>query len=323
MTPILWTLALLLGVPLDDTPPKPNPIAPSLRLLTPEEEKELDQVVDRFIQFDTGKLKGKEGKEAVSEFQKLGPDAIPALIRGVNRAARIEYSCPAVTIAKKLSTLLRASKDPELLEFARENIGVGITQSRHMKVLQQLRVECMLRKNALARMPATVRTVPPPADLRTLTTSQLLTEALNLSRGPRRDSVLKEFDSRRVKDLVPDLGAVAANDANGATQQKARELLDRSLARLPADELRARLQDDQVEVRAAAARVVGQKGLHFEQELIDLLEDDNTDLRQAARRALVRLNPRTDFGPERQANADERAAAVKRWRDWLARQNDQ
>ena len=134
-----------------ETPRKPNPFAPSLRELTDEEEKQVDNVIDRFIAYDTGKLRGSDAKQALSDFQKLGPDAVPGLIRGLNRAAKIEHSCPAVTIAKKLSRMLSASRDVELLEFARENIGAGVTQSRHMGVIKDLRVSCMVRKNALAK----------------------------------------------------------------------------------------------------------------------------------------------------------------------------
>jgi hypothetical protein len=65
--------------------------------------------------------------------------------------------------------------------------------------------------------------------------------------------------------------------------------------------------------------VVGKRGLHFERELIDMLADDNADVIQAAREALIKLNPRVDFGPERNADADERTTAERKWRDWLAK----
>src|SRR6516165_8158602 len=104
-----------------DQPRKPSGIAPSLKALTDEEEQKLDEIIDRFIEQDTGKLKGEEGKKAKKEFEKLGRDAIPALIRGLNRAAAIQHSCPVLVIAKKLNKLLASSDDLELLEFAREN----------------------------------------------------------------------------------------------------------------------------------------------------------------------------------------------------------
>ena len=80
MTPALWTLAAVLLLPADapsatDGPRKPNPFAPSLRLLTPEEEAQLDGVINRFIRYDTGQLRGDDGKKALSDFQKLTCDA--------------------------------------------------------------------------------------------------------------------------------------------------------------------------------------------------------------------------------------------------------
>src|SRR5438445_9244046 len=155
----LLTLTLALVYPADppkdlETPRKPNPLAPSLRELTEEEEKALDEVIDRFIQYDSGQLKDADGKKVVRDFQKLGPDAIPALIRGLNRAARIDHSCPAVTIARKLARMFAVTEDTELLQFARENVGAGITQSRHLTVLRDLRLGCTLRRNQLLRAAA-------------------------------------------------------------------------------------------------------------------------------------------------------------------------
>src|SRR5262249_48004699 len=128
--------------------------------------------------------------------------------------------------------------------------------------------------------------------------SQLLSEAVNLPRGMRRDNILKELDNRKLEEYLPDLGAVAGDDSNPKHQRIARDLIDRSLSRLTAKDLKAKLTDELPEVRAGAARVAAQKNWHFEKDLIDLLADANTAVRQAAHRALVKLNPRVDFGPK-------------------------
>jgi hypothetical protein len=148
----LLTAALFTGDPQMQTrtPRKPNPLAPSLPELTEDEENKIDEVINRFIDYDSGMLRDSGSRQAVADFQKLGPESIPALIRGLNRAAKIEHSCPAVTIAKRLARLLRSTKDPALLEFARENVGAGVTQSRHMGVIKDLKVVCMLRARTLA-----------------------------------------------------------------------------------------------------------------------------------------------------------------------------
>ncbi|HEY1375898.1 MAG TPA: hypothetical protein VGF55_03855 [Gemmataceae bacterium] len=137
--------------PAADTARKPNPLAPSLPELSEDEEKKTDAVIDRFIDADTGKLTGPEAKKAIQDFHKLGPEATFALIRGLNKAAAIDYSCPAVTIARKLGTTLRSTTDTQLLEYARENIGAGVTRSRHMAVIKDLKVACTVRKGQLER----------------------------------------------------------------------------------------------------------------------------------------------------------------------------
>jgi hypothetical protein len=157
------TLVLLLGADpqkdslekqLSEKPPrKANPLAPSLPELTEEEEKKFDEIVDRFIDADTGKTKGSEAKKAIEDFKNLGPEAFFALVRGLNKSALIDHSCPAVTIARKLNTQLRSSNDSELLQYARENIGMGVKKSKHMDVLKDLKLTASVRQNALKNQP--------------------------------------------------------------------------------------------------------------------------------------------------------------------------
>src|SRR5712691_1590216 len=151
MLPLTLTLALVLGAPQDkpspgQTPPKPHPLAPSLRATTEEEEDKFDQIIDRFIEYDTGKLKGPEAKKALEDFLKLPPEAVFSLIRGLNRAAAINNSCPALVIAKRIANQVKSTKDRELLTFVRENAVAGVTQSRHMNVIKDLRISCTQRQ---------------------------------------------------------------------------------------------------------------------------------------------------------------------------------
>jgi hypothetical protein len=299
--------------------------------LTDEEEEKLDQIIDRFIDYDTGKLPGSDGKQALKDFQKLGPEAIPALIRGLNRAAKVEHSCPAVTIAKKLSRMFRSTKDAELLEFARENIGAGIERSVHMNVLKDLRVQCMLRKRALAQMNETeIRTAPTlkgdstgkdagTSSLRTLGITELV-EAAGQERGPRLKLVLRELGRRRGDAALGALGSAAAT-YEGDVQKLARELLTNQLSGLSAEKVKERLKDDRAEVRAAAARVIAKRGLHLEGELIERLLDETNVVRQAAHEALVKVSKGSDFGPKPDASESDRHEAVLRWRSWLDRRN--
>src|SRR5262249_10279778 len=76
------------------TPPR---LAPEARVAAiPAQAPEHDRIVDRFILYDIGRLRGVEGQQALQEFNRLGPDAIPAMVRGYNRACTIEASCPVI-----------------------------------------------------------------------------------------------------------------------------------------------------------------------------------------------------------------------------------
>lgn len=136
-----------------DSKPKPSPFAPSLPELTDEQEKKLDAIIDRFIEADTGKLTGSEAKKAFEDFKNLGPEAFFALVRGLNKSANIDHSCPAVTIARKLNSQLIRSEDTELLQYARENIGVGVKTSKHLGVLRDLKMNATTRQNSVKNQP--------------------------------------------------------------------------------------------------------------------------------------------------------------------------
>jgi hypothetical protein len=86
--------------------------------------------------------------------------------------------------------------------------------------------------------------------------------------------------------------------------------------------VQARLKDDRIEMKIAAATTVGVRGLTAcGGELIDLLTDEETRVRDAAHQALVKLNRGGDLGPSATANEADRDAAVKKWREWFAKQS--
>ena len=49
-------------------------------------------------------------------------------------------------------------------------------------------------------------------------------------------------------------------------------------------------------------------------------KSDETAVRQAAHQSLVRLNRGIDLGPDADASEAERSAAIKKWREWWAKQ---
>jgi hypothetical protein len=302
-----------------------HPLAPSLPLLTDKEYEAIEGVIDRFIEYDIGKLKGARAAKAVADFKALGPEAIPALLDGLNKAANLEGSCPAVLIAKKLAQLLSASNDPELLDFARGMIGAGVTARRHTVVLKDLKVTCQLRKAYLQRVAlmnkgSTTGKVAGAAGKspRSMTVAELA-QAAGSERGPRLKLVLTELEKRKGPQVLEALGA-AAGTYEKDIQQHARGLLDKHLARQPAAVVKSKLTDDRAEVRAAAARTVAARGLRYGTELIELLTDAEQEVRQAARQALVRLSRGQDYGPTPGASEDDLAAAVRDWRAWWDKQ---
>src|SRR6266536_475494 len=174
----------------DKSPRSPHPSAPSLPKLTDDEEKTLDTIIDRFMDYDVGKLRGKEGLKARQDFERLGPEAIPALLRGIHRAAGVNDSCPVVVISYKLGRLLGSTQDTKLLQFARDELA-GVGPTRHAAVVQDLRVGIMLRRNALLR--AGVAELKPANPLMRQMSTADLVEAATKERGQRLKQVLLEL----------------------------------------------------------------------------------------------------------------------------------
>jgi hypothetical protein len=310
--PIALTLLFAAG-PDDKAPREPSPYAPSLPRLTDDEERRIDDTIDRFLRQDIGDLKGKEAERAVQDFGALKAEAIPCLIRGLNRAAKIEHSCPCLIIAKKLERLLMASNDRELLEFARDEIGCDVGRTRHQPVLQDLRLRVTLRMNQLPRSAPSGPKMP-----RSLTLSELA-EASSTERGPRLKAVLLELEKRDGPEVVSGLGLAAASyDSDVASV--GRDALDRYLARKGESFTRARLTDDRAEVRQSAARVVATRMPAPGRDLVPLLGDENAAVRATAHAALVKLARGEDYGPSSsEAGSEARAEAQRRWRQWFDR----
>ena len=332
MTPTLLVLTLVVGFQGDGAPStgkpahKPSPLAPSLPELTEAEEKRLDDVIDRFIKQDTGQLTGEEGDKARREFDKLGPDATFALLRGLNRAARIEHSCPALVIARKLARIFNNSNDKDLLDFARENIGAGITQSRHLATLKDLRMLCTLRRNAVERQgpngagdPVSPASPSSTTPLGKMSIAELA-DALGSERGTRQKQVAWELSYRPEEEALTVLDQAASGAYDQATRKVGRDFLERALGRRSADVAKEKLRSVHSEMRAAAARVTLSKKYRFGAELIELLDDDFDDARDTAHKALVQLARGQDFGPDAKASPSERAAAIEKWRAWWAAQ---
>jgi hypothetical protein len=295
-----------------------HPLAPSLPQLTEKEEVAIEKIIDRFILYDTGRLKGAEGAKALADFKALGPEATLLLVQGLNKAAQMEFSCPAVLIGKKLLQLLNASEDMDLLDFARENIGAGVTVKRHMGTIKDLKLAAMLRKSALQRAQLAKGGKPGEKSLQRMSVAELAAAARK-ERGPKLVAILTELEKRSGPPVLEAL-AVAAATAESDTRPTAQALLNRHVGRQDAAALKKNLKHDRTEVRLAAVQAVRSKKLRLGGELIQLLSDAEEDVRQAARQALVQMSGGTDHGPQPGASESEIAEAVRQWQAWWAKQ---
>ena len=97
--------------------------AASLTQKQHELHAEHDKVVDRFIAYDLGRLRGRAGRKALQEFQALGTTAIPALVRGVNKSAQYTGSCPVSVISSKLASELENTKNQGFIRYAIDHLG--------------------------------------------------------------------------------------------------------------------------------------------------------------------------------------------------------
>lgn len=312
MSTSLCSLTVLLFLVAADDSAKeraPHPFAPSLPELTEEEEAKFDLIIDNFIKFDTGKLKGAEGIKAAREFEALGPEAIFALIRGLHRAAEIEHSCPALIIAKKISKLLLASKDVDLLDFARQEIGAGVEASRHKGILGDLRVTINAHRNGLLKQGITSKS--PKA----MPTPQLI-EAVGKEKGAKLRPLMLELSNRKGDDSIKAFTGVAESSNDKDMQQLARTLIATKLGGETPAKLRERSKDANAEVRLGAVTAIANKSLPLGDVLIERLGDKDDRVRELAHQTLVKWNKGTDYGPSPGASASEVEKAIQQWQSW-------
>jgi hypothetical protein len=142
-----------------------------------------------------------------------------------------------------------------------------------------------------------------------------LIEALRRATPEQRDQLLARYRDAKDEGYTEGL-ARAIPRLGGMLQAKAREALVARLSRLPADLLRARLEDENVELRRAAALACVRKAdRELVPDLIGLLLDLEPEVAEGARKMLQRLTGK-DFGPPADAGQEERVAAAAEWQAW-------
>jgi HEAT repeat protein len=148
-----------------------------------------------------------------------------------------------------------------------------------------------------------------------------LSEALVQASGRQQTKLLQEYQENAGTAYTQAL-ARAIPDLSGGTRQKARDALAVRLSAMTPKTLRSKLQDDDLEVRRAAALACAMKEeKSLVPDVIPLLEDPEPPVARAAHVALKELT-RQDFGPEADASRADRAKSVARWKAWWEKQEE-
>ncbi|HEY7327445.1 MAG TPA: HEAT repeat domain-containing protein [Gemmataceae bacterium] len=141
------------------------------------------------------------------------------------------------------------------------------------------------------------------------------------TRGEKQIAVLARLrDSKNVNDTF--VLALTIPKLTGDIQYQARAALRQRLEGQSIAILRDSLQDDDIEVRRAAALACGNRGLkeHIA-DLLQLLDDPEPEVVQSARVALTQLTGQ-DFGPATDAGRRNRDEAVAAWHKWWKEHQD-
>ncbi len=292
-----------------------HPLAPSLPLLTEAEEAKYDGIVNRFIQYDLGKLPGEAGQKAKADFLKLSSDSIPALFRGLQKSSKLDHSCPVAMISQKLKSFLLKSEDSELLEFARDEITSALEGSRHAPLLQDMRLGVTLRKKFVqANLPAV------PKWLLILSPAEMIKSLQEEENKQKHLMMAKELARRGDRESLQALGLFAVS-FYPEVKEPALKLLNQKFKQLKSSELQEYLKDSNPLLRKTATENLGElKTVAVVSDLIELLADSNAGVQKAAKLALLNIAKGKDFGPTDFSNKVLVAKAQSDWKQWFLTQ---
>ncbi len=295
-----------------------------------EKPNQYDRIVNDFIAYDIGQLRGQPGQQAYQRFfQALnGEEALPALVRGVNKAARIQSSCPIVVISTKLQAIVAAAKDEKALAPAFSELNAKDGQVYYAAYVNSLRQAIDKRLSQLTgEKPQLARSIRGGG-----TAGQLLRSLKPIEEWSLEDlqtavveekqtdllRVLEELKNRKGAQYTTAL-AEAIPKVSDEMRPIARGLLAQRLARMTDSTLRAKFRDEDAEVRAAAARAIGYKRSEMYAELAVAIRDKDAQVAEHAHAVLIKLTGQ-DFGPSKDASPVDRVLASQAWEKWSQEQ---
>jgi len=224
---------------------------------------------------------------------------------------------PAVREAVRKS-LIRVSRGTDfgpIRGTSQRGIARSVEKWRHWLALQQSESSESTRNHAvnivLGHQERTLETALPDVTR--------LCDELVKARDDEQMAVLALLRDAKGIDNTDAL-ALAIPKLSGAIQRETRDALAQRLTRMKAATLRDKMQEDRVEVRRAAALACGRKkAAEHIPDLLQLLDDPERAVIQAARKALKELTGE-DLGPDEEAGRRGRASAA--WRKWWKEQSD-
>jgi HEAT repeat protein len=106
----------------------------AVQRLTPAQEAQLDQMVEIFLAYHSHDMKVLEqlpvpmpvAAQIEQCVKSVGPEGIPSLVRGVNKADSLGFSCAAGVLCLSLQWAIANCSDPQQLDYAQQNIGRGV-----------------------------------------------------------------------------------------------------------------------------------------------------------------------------------------------------
>ncbi len=144
---------------------------------------------------------------------------------------------------------------------------------------------------------------------------------MNLLQAPaeRQEQLLSQYKKAHGVAYTQALAAVIPKLPDGS-KRKARDALAERLARMTARTLQGRLNDEDAEIRRAAALACAMRDERSHvPDLIARLQDSEPAVARAAHAALKSLTGK-DFGPASGASEAEKGRAVRAWKAWWDQQ---
>lgn len=310
-----------------------------------------DKMVDGFIAYDIGELRGAEGLRAREEFERLGSESVGALVRGLNESAQIGNSCPIMVLRSRLSCCLSQARDPRLDVMAASNLCCGVPRNApHYRLLADLRAECINRlpqdhplREIESRTAQLVAQNNDAAIDHALQSTNVTDRRAAISAvstmGPRfglemitaladSDEMVRQIAhaglvalARNVDYGPPDTkdeqACIAAATVWGRWyKQQVQFALPPQAWRASSAQLRKWCDHPDPNIRTIAVIATRHRRIYLVGSLIDLLNDPSHIVRREAHNALVDLAEGADFGPAEGSNHSAIAAAVDRWKLW-------